>query len=207
MTWGMVALANLLAAVGVGIPAVSAQAPIARARLELRAPSTCTGSADLVARVVARSPRIQFVEDSAAVAVRATFTVARPGGVSAELVLVESGMAGAQRRLVTRTCPEAADAVALMIAVALDPVWVNEHRTAAAGESDTDGSADRTSGASTAPQGTSQSSSGLAEKSKAEELKQPPPPPQVSPPAQVPQSITPPHWSPRLCWRLQVWCS
>ena len=51
MTWGTVLLATLLAAVGGGIPAASTQALIARARLELRAPSTCTGPADLIARL------------------------------------------------------------------------------------------------------------------------------------------------------------
>ena len=48
--------------------------------------------------------------------------------MSAELVLVEAGVRSHTRRLVARTCAEAADAVALMIAVALDPGWVNEHR-------------------------------------------------------------------------------
>lgn len=177
MNWGIVALANLLAPVGVGIPAASTQAPVARARLELRAPSTCTGPADLVARVAARSPRIEFVGDSAAVGVRATFSVAR--GVSAELELVEAGVARTQRRLVTRTCAEAADAVALMIAVALDPVWVNEHRTPAASEADT--APARTSGLSTEPQGTSRS--GLAAKPNAKE------PGQSSPPPQIPRSV------------------
>ena len=175
MNWGIVALANLLAMAGVGIPDTSAQAPIARARLELRAPSACPGSADLIARVMARSPRIQFVEDSGAVGVRATFTVAR--GVSAELVLVESGVARTQRRLVTRTCAEAADAVALIIAVALDPVWVQEHATAADSASDTAGSPDRTSAVSTASQGTSRS--GVAEKPSAKEPERSSPPPQI----------------------------
>lgn len=178
MTWGIV-LATYLAAVGVGIPAVSTQAPIARARLELRAPSNCTDPADLIARVAARSPRIQLVGDSAALGVRATFTMARPGGVSTELVMVESGVARAQRRLVTRTCVEAADAVALMIAVALDPVWVNEHRTSPASEPNPDGSPNRTFGASTAAQGTSASRSGLAEKSPAKEPGRPLPSLQV----------------------------
>jgi hypothetical protein len=177
MTWGTVLLATLLAGVGGGIPAASGQAPIARARLELRAPATCTGPADLIARVAARSPRIEFVGDSAAVSVRATFTVAR--GVSTELELVEAGVARTQRRLVTRTCAEAADAVALMIAVALDPVWVNEHRTSAASEPDT--APERTSAVSTAPQGPSRSE--VAEKPNVKE------PERSSQPPQIPRSI------------------
>ena len=172
MTWGTVLLATLPAAVGAGTPAASGQAPIARARLELRAPSACTGPADLIARVAARSPRIEFVGDSAAVGVRVTFTVAR--GVSAELDLVEGGVARTQRRLVTRTCAEAADAVALMIAAALDPVWVNEHRTSVASESDT--APDRTSAVSTA-RGTLPS--GVAEQPNAKEPGRAPPPPPI----------------------------
>jgi hypothetical protein len=175
MIWGPTVLATYLAAAAGGIPAASMEAPIARARLELRAPSTCTGPADLIARVAARSPRIEFVADSSAVGVRATFTVAR--GVSAELVLVEAGVAHPQRRLVARTCAEAADAVALMIAVALDPGWVNEHRTSGTSESDPDRSPDRTSAASTVPQGTLRS--GLAEKLSAKEPGRPSLPPQV----------------------------
>ena len=79
MIWGPTVLATYLAAAAGGIPAASMEAPIARARLELRAPSTCTGPADLIARVAARSPRIEFVADSSAVGVRATFTVAPVG--------------------------------------------------------------------------------------------------------------------------------
>ncbi len=178
MTGGIVVLATYLAAAGVGLPTATTQAPIARARLELRAPATCTSSADLLARVAARSPRIAFVGDSAAVGVRATFTVAH--GVSAELVLVEAGVAHTQRRLVARTCAEAADAVALMIAVALDPVWMREHRTAATGASDTDGSSARPFVASTAPQETSTSRSRLAEKTSAKEPGRPSSRPQLS---------------------------
>ena len=95
--------------------------------------------------------------------------------------MVESGVARAPRRLVTRTCAEAADAVALMIAIALDPVWVKEHRTSAASESDTDGAPGRAFGASTVPQGTPSSRSGLSEKLVAKEPGRPPPPSQGSP--------------------------
>jgi hypothetical protein len=183
MIWVVVVLATLPAAVGGGIPAASTQAPIARARLEMRAPSDCTGPADLVARVAARSPRIQFVEDAAAIGVRATFGVVVSGGVSAELVMVESGVARVPRRLVTRTCAEAADAVALMIAIALDPVWVKEHRAVAGratSEPEVTGSPDRAAGSPSAPPGTSPSTSDLAEKSSAKEPGRQLPPPQVS---------------------------
>jgi len=203
MTWGLVVLAAFPSAVGVGLPAASTQAPIARARLEMRAPSDCTDPGDLVARVAARSPRIQFVGDSAAIGVRATFGVAGSGGVSAELVMVESGVARAPRRLVTRTCAEAADAVALMIAIALDPVWMKEHRAVVGGadsEPDATGSPDRAAGAPTAPHGTSPSTSGLAEKSRAKEPGRPLPQPPISlpgPTAAGPTSTQALHAPPR----------
>jgi hypothetical protein len=195
MTWGIVHLSTFLVAVGVGIPAASAQAPIARARLELQATSTCTDPTDLIARVVARSPRIQFVEDSAAIGIQATFAAIHPAKVKAELVLVESSGARTQRRLVTRTCAEAADAVALMIAVALDPVWMNEHRPVVgkvAGESDPGGSSDRSSGvALPVPQATSTLKRSLAEGPSAKKPGQPSRPPQAPLPLPTAADATP----------------
>jgi hypothetical protein len=81
---------------------------------------------------MARSPRIQFVEDSSATSFQVTIVQAHGGAANAELVIVESGAKTAPRRFATRSCAEAADALALMIALALDPVWVAEHGTATA---------------------------------------------------------------------------
>jgi len=91
-----------------------------RARLELRGAPDCLPRADLAARVAARSPRIQFVED-APVYAQVVVTSARSGNVAAELVLAMPGAEQPPRRFVARSCAEAADAIALIIAVTLDP--------------------------------------------------------------------------------------
>ena len=178
-------LATLLAAVGSGASAASTQASIARARLEVRAVLNGTSPADSIARVASRTPRIQFVDDASAVGIQATFTVAPSGGVSAELVLLASGVRRTTRRFVTRSCAEAADAVALMVAVALDPVWVSEHGSAATGESGTSASPGRDSGASSTPQRTSAPTGGLAAQPPTKVQEQPLPPPQVPLPART----------------------
>lgn len=127
MMWGMAVFASVLAAAGT--TAATSPGPVARARLELGARSTvsCTSSPDLAARIAVRSPRIHLVDDATAIGVQATFAARRGGGVDAELVLVEAGAARPPRRFWARSCAEAADAVAVMVALALDPVWVAEH--------------------------------------------------------------------------------
>lgn len=150
MTSGTAVLLALLLPVEAGVTAVAPEPPVASARLELRAAPDCVARDDLVARVAARSPRIQFVDRANAVGVEATFTAARSGGVSAEIVLVEPGVKPTPRRMLARSCGEAADAVALIIAVALDPVWVREHRAAAHGAPAVGASAGSSIGASSA---------------------------------------------------------
>lgn len=97
----------------------SSSPPPARLRLDVSA-GNCISSGDLAARIAARSRRIQIAEDaatSAEVSVRAS----RPGRVTAELVLTTAGAEGTPRRVVARSCSEAADAIALIVAVTLDP--------------------------------------------------------------------------------------
>ena len=90
------------------------------ARLELRGPAECISRGDLAARVAARSRRIQFVDD-AAIYAQVVLTSTRPGNVVAELVLATPGAEQPPRRFVGRSCGETADAIALIIAVTLDP--------------------------------------------------------------------------------------
>jgi hypothetical protein len=121
----------LVAAESGGAPAPEA-APVSTARLEVRAAPECAGRSDLVARVQARSPRIRFVDEPGALAIRAVFTTAHPGTVIGELVLAETGELPTSRRLVTRSCAEAAEAIALIIAVTLDPTSASEGAAASA---------------------------------------------------------------------------
>jgi len=101
------------------LPAASI-APAGMARLDVRAAAGCTSRTDVAARVAARSPRIQFTDD-APLAARALFTATRTGAVVAELILEAAGRPAESRRVVARTCAAAADAVALILAVTLDP--------------------------------------------------------------------------------------
>lgn len=134
MVSGVAVLVALLLPVGAGATAPASESPVAKAHLKLRAAPDCMTREDLVARVAARSPRIQFVDDTAPVEVEASFTVARSGGVDAELLLVQPSSKPVPRHMLAGSCVEAAEVVALIIAVALDPVWVNEHGTKVAEE-------------------------------------------------------------------------
>jgi hypothetical protein len=89
-------------------------------RLDVHAAADCTSRSDVAARVGARSPRIQIV-DEAEVAAVVTVTSPRPGSIVADLVMATAGAEPSPRRFVARSCAEAADAVALSIAVTLDP--------------------------------------------------------------------------------------
>src|SRR5262245_1276181 len=89
-------------------------------RIDVRAAADCTSRTDLVVRVEARAPRIQFADD-AHVSARVIFNSARPGNVVAELVLASGGVEQPPRRVVARSCAEAADGIAFIIAITLDP--------------------------------------------------------------------------------------
>ncbi|HXU02346.1 MAG TPA: hypothetical protein VN903_15375 [Polyangia bacterium] len=117
MTSGAVVLIALSLQTPIDAPEAAAST---KARLELRGAADCISRADLEARVAARSSRIQFVDD-AAIYARVVLAPARPGNVAAEVALATSGAEQPARRLVARSCAEAADAIALIIAVTLDP--------------------------------------------------------------------------------------
>jgi hypothetical protein len=96
-----------------------AEAPI---HLELLARAACATRADLVERIRARSARLRFTDRAAGGPSLRVEIAAGPGGsAAAELTVVEAGMRRSARRLVAATCAQAVDAVALMIAILLDP--------------------------------------------------------------------------------------
>jgi len=101
-------------------PSPAAPAAPTKARLELRGGADCLSPGDLAARVAGRTARVQFADD-AAIYARVDLTSVRPGNVVAELILATTGAEPAPRRFVARSCAEAADAIALIIAVTLDP--------------------------------------------------------------------------------------
>jgi hypothetical protein len=120
MISGGALLTALLLQTASAAPGTASEAGATRARLDLRGPADCISRGDLAARVAARSARIRFVDD-AAVYAHVVVTSARPGNVVAELVLETAGAEQPPRRFVARSCSEAADAIALIIAVTLDP--------------------------------------------------------------------------------------
>src|SRR5690606_27591266 len=71
-------------------------------------------------RIRARTPRVRFVSETAAPLVRVTFE--RAGGdVAATVELLRDGTAATVRRLKAHSCDDAADGVALILAITLDP--------------------------------------------------------------------------------------
>jgi hypothetical protein len=103
-----------------GSAAATSESPSTRARLILRGAADCITGADLAARIAARSTRIQLADDAGISAVVSVASPA-PGNVIAELFLTSGGQPQSPRRIVARSCAEAADAIALIIAVTLDP--------------------------------------------------------------------------------------
>jgi hypothetical protein len=129
MTSGSVLLTALSFPILIGAASAAPTATMTRARLEVRAAPECTSRADLAARIAARSPRIQFV-DEAVLFAAVELTVLRPGQVVAELVLASVDGRPSPRQVVAPSCAEAADAVALIIAVSLDPTLTRTTGTA-----------------------------------------------------------------------------
>lgn len=123
----------------------SASAPdvnVTQARLDLRGAADCISRGDLAARVAARTPRIQFVDD-ASIHAHVVVTAARPGNVVAEVVLATPGAEQPPRRFAARTCAEAADAIALIIAITLDPTLKRPGVDTSGASSTAEGGSDR----------------------------------------------------------------
>lgn len=97
------------------------------ARLQLEAATSCATWSELVTGVARRSSRVRLVTT---VATRSLFASLRPaadGSLVVELVVVNEGGRRSQRRLTAPSCAEALEALALVIAVTLDPASVAEH--------------------------------------------------------------------------------
>jgi hypothetical protein len=101
--------------------AVAGEAATASARLEVRALPECTTREELAARVAARSRRIHFDDEGPGPTLRAVITPAPRGGAVGELQISEPGGKSSTRRISAPSCAEATDAIALIIALTLDP--------------------------------------------------------------------------------------
>ena len=120
---GFLAAATLLSMLAGGGAATAApQASVTPARLEVEALPSCSTRDELVARIVARSTRIRFVNEGAGVPeLTARIEVGAKGVVVAELRVVEPDGRKFQRRIEAPSCAAATDALALVVAITLDP--------------------------------------------------------------------------------------
>jgi hypothetical protein len=104
-----------------------AQESASTARLSLEASSGCASWQELAAGVARRSNRIRLVtEASVSPALAASVKQAADGVVAAELVVTHPSGKRSVRRLTAPSCSEAVDALALVIAITLDPASVTE---------------------------------------------------------------------------------
>ena len=116
-----IASVYLVAALLVAAPA-AARAEASVARLDVDAAPSCSTRDELIARVAARSTRIRFVSDGAGIPVMTARIDAGPKGtVVAELTVVEPDGRRFARRLEAPSCAAATDALALVVAITLDP--------------------------------------------------------------------------------------
>jgi hypothetical protein len=120
---GFLAAATLLSMLAGGGAATAApQASVTPARLEVEALPACSTRDELVARIVARSTRIRFVNEGTGVPeLTARIEVGAKGVVVAELRVVEPDGRKFQRRIQAPSCAAATDALALVVAITLDP--------------------------------------------------------------------------------------
>jgi len=127
----MVLIAALIVTLASATPAAGAKATVMRAHLEVLGPAGCITRADIVSRVAARSSRIRLDAGDASVVATVAVTLQQPSRVTAELTMLGQSTAPTSRRVVARSCQEAADAVALMMAVTLEQIRRARHLTLA----------------------------------------------------------------------------
>jgi len=104
-----------------GLAAAAPDDPTISIRLELKSSSGCATSSALMARVRARAPRIRFVEDGGVPIVRASFQALPSGKVVSEVSVAAPDVDLPERQLQASSCVDALDAVALIIAISIDP--------------------------------------------------------------------------------------
>lgn len=115
----VVAAFSLLAVTRVA--AADGDAAAATARLEVQTLPDCSSREEVVARVAARSRRIHFDDDATGPTLRAVIAAGPRGGAVGELVIVQPDGRSSTRRLAAPSCAEATDAIALIIALTLNP--------------------------------------------------------------------------------------
>lgn len=104
--------------------ALAAEEATRSARLEVESGSACATRSELVARVRTRLPRVSFVDVGGAIVISTRFTSELDGAIVAEVLFTGAAAKASTRRVVTRSCSEATDAAALIIAMTLRPTAV-----------------------------------------------------------------------------------
>ena len=112
--------------------AAPAELASASARLEVQALPDCTTREEVATRVAARSRRIHFDDEQAAGPTVRAVIAHGPHGAVGELVIVQPDGRTSSRRLSAGSCAEATDAIALIIALTLDPMSAAASTAAAA---------------------------------------------------------------------------
>jgi hypothetical protein len=100
--------------------------------LAVTGPADCAGRADVVKLVTRRSARVRFDDAAPGPSLRVAVEVAAPRTVAAHLSIVWPDGARSERHLSAPTCAETADAIALVVVLALDPAAANHEPPAPA---------------------------------------------------------------------------
>lgn len=103
------------------VTAAAPDAPTISIRLELKSSSGCATRSALMDRVRARAPRIRFVDEGGVPIVRASFQALPSGKVASEVSVAAPNVDLPERQLQASSCVDALDAVALIIAISIDP--------------------------------------------------------------------------------------
>ena len=190
MSPGGALLVALFVQSSIGAAVTAPDSSVTLARLEVRASVECMSRSHLASRVAARSQRIRFVDDAPILA-QVSLRSSRPGNVIAELVLATAGVEQPRRRFVARSCGEAADAIAVIIALALDPTLKRKTTTRVDRGQDAAAS-DKTAGTpgATAPAANAESAATKGADQPADKPIPAPPPPVESPAPPPPLSLS-----------------
>ncbi len=140
-------IAVLAYAARLGVAAAEPSEPVATASLELDADASCATQTVLISRVRSRSPRARFVDDGSGLAIRVQISTTSSGAAAGKVTLANPGTTPSIRHVLARSCSEAVDAVALIIAVTLDPTSMAARDTPTASKGDAAAAADTSSSA------------------------------------------------------------
>jgi hypothetical protein len=101
-----------------GAPGASSSPSV---QLYVRSVSNCVSEATLIAGVQARTPRVRFVESQGDRQMQVSFERSPTGLIYGELAMVEGSKSTLLRQVSAASCKDAADAMALILAITLDP--------------------------------------------------------------------------------------